>query len=58
MKKSWIFAGLGIVAVVAVGIIVFTTKNANDTKNGDDSATGGRGQVSRIKIDWRILGTI
>ena len=28
MKKSWIFAGLVIVAVVAVGVFMLTTKNA------------------------------
>jgi len=42
MKKSWMVAGLGI---VAVGIIVFTTKNANDTKSGDDSATRSEAQI-------------
>ena len=33
MKKSWIVAGLTMGAVVAVGVFVLTTKDANDTKN-------------------------
>ncbi len=37
MKKSWIVTGL--VVVVALGIIVFTTKNTNDTKSGDEQTT-------------------
>ena len=36
MKKSWIVAGLVIVVVVAVGVFMLTTKNANDTKSEID----------------------
>ena len=45
MKKSWIVAGLAIVVVVAVGVIILTTKNTNDTKRGDDSATRSEAQI-------------
>ncbi len=44
MKKSWMVAGLVIAVVVAVGVFMLTTKNANDTKRGDDSATGNAEQ--------------
>jgi hypothetical protein len=38
MKKSWIVAGL-VIVVVALGIIVFTKKNSNNTKNRDERTT-------------------
>mgnify|MGYP001146674634 CR=1 FL=1 len=54
MKKSWIFAGLGVVAVVAVGVFVLTTKNTNDTKRGDDSATGNAETEKQTKVDYSV----
>ena len=45
MKKSWIFAGLVIVAVVAVGVFMLTTKNANDTKSGDEQTTAKQSEI-------------
>ena len=54
MKKSWMVAGLGVVAVVAVGVFVLTTKNTNDTKRGDDSATGNEETVKQTEMDSSV----
>ncbi|MBN2685380.1 MAG: hypothetical protein JXR40_08885 [Pontiellaceae bacterium] len=43
--KKWIVAGLIIGVVIAVGVFILTTKNTNDTKSGDDSATRSEAQI-------------
>ena len=52
MKKSWMVAGL--VMVVAVGVFILTTKNTNDTKSGDDSATGKVETVKQTEMDSSV----
>ncbi|MBN2704301.1 MAG: hypothetical protein JXR23_08830 [Pontiellaceae bacterium] len=44
MKRSWIVAGL-VMVVVAAGVFILTTKNTNDTKSGDKSATRSESQI-------------